>query len=271
MPDTTLDFSNSDFKSDPKTIEKALIVFGPWIKYLISKIVGKLPPHIDFDELISVGIIGLIDAIEKFDPGKKVRFKTYAEFRINGAILDEINSRNWIPRSVRRKIRKIEDATARLENMLGRTPDDKELAEELKVDQKTLNKLLSETAPVLLLCLDDLGEDGDEETKRDFFEFIIQKNIDLPGNLIFIKDLVIKALESLPENELLVVSMYYFDELTMKEIGQTLKLTESRVSQLHTKAILRIRVKLKGIIEEEKGNSFYLHLVEKLEKFKIKA
>jgi RNA polymerase sigma factor for flagellar operon FliA len=240
-------------KLNPKVRGKIINEFAPLIKYIASRIAIRLPPHIDLNDLINAGVIGLIDAIEKFDAAKQIKFKTYAEFRIRGAILDELRSMDWVPRSVRQKARKVEDAYSRLEYALGRPASDEEVAKEMDVDMDTFHRLLSETASVSLLSLDDLGEDDSDLSKRNLLEFIIQDDKDWPSHKIRyaeVSTMVAKAIQSLPEKERMVISLYYYDELTMKEIGHVLKFTESRVSQIHTKAILRLRSKMQKILKE---------------------
>jgi RNA polymerase sigma factor for flagellar operon FliA len=240
-------------KLNPKVRGKIINEFAPLIKYIASRIAIRLPPHIDLNDLINAGVIGLIDAIEKFDASKQIKFKTYAEFRITGAILDELRSMDWVPRSVRQKARKVEDAYSRLEYNLGRPASDDEVAKEMNVDMDTFYRLLSETASVSLLSLDDLGEDDNDLSKRNLLEFIIQDDKDWPSHKIRyaeVRTMVAKAIQSLPEKERMVISLYYYDELTMKEIGHVLKFTESRVSQIHTKAILRLRSKMQKILKE---------------------
>ncbi len=213
----------------------------------------RLPPHIDINDLINAGVIGLIDAIAKFDASKQIKFKTYAEFRIRGAILDELRSMDWVPRSVRQKARKVEDAYAKLEGSLGRPAKDEEVAKELDMDMGNFHKLLSDTASISLLSLDDLGEDDTEPSKRNLLEYIMQDEKDWPSHKMGIneiREMVSDTIQSLPEKERMVISLYYYDELTMKEIGHVLKFTESRVSQIHTKSILRLRSKMQKIIKE---------------------
>jgi len=240
-------------KLNPKVRGKIINEFAPLIKYIASRIAIRLPPHIDLNDLINAGVIGLIDAIEKFDAGKQIKFKTYAEFRIRGAILDELRSMDWVPRSIRQKARKVEDAYAKLEYALGRPASDEEVAHEMSIDMDSFYRLLSETASVSLLSLDDLGEDDTDLSKRNLLEYIIQDEKDWPSHKIRyaeVSTMVAKAIQSLPEKERMVISLYYYDELTMKEIGHVLKFTESRVSQIHTKAILRLRSKMQKILKE---------------------
>ncbi|MEA2101021.1 MAG: FliA/WhiG family RNA polymerase sigma factor [Thermodesulfobacteriota bacterium] len=240
-------------KLDPGIREKMITEFAPLIKYIASRIAMRLPPHIDIQDLINSGVIGLIDALDKFDASKHIKFKTYAEFRIRGAILDELRSMDWVPRSVRQKSRKVENAYTRLEASLKRPAQDEEVAREMNIDINTFYKLLSDTASVSLLSLDDLGENDNDTSRKNLLEYVMQDEKNWPSgkiNLHEIRNLVAQAIGALPEKERLVISLYYYDELTMKEIGHVLKFTESRVSQIHTKAILRLRSKTQKISKE---------------------
>ena len=253
MQDIAFPDLTEEQKLNPKVRTKVINEFSPLIKYIASRIAIRLPPHIDLNDLINAGVIGLIDAIEKFDASKQIKFKTYAELRIRGAILDELRSMDWVPRSVRQKARKVEDAYARLEFTLGRPASDEEVASEMKIDIDTFHKLLSETASVSLLSLDDLGEDDSDLSKRNLLEYILQDEKDWPSHKLRyaeVREIVAKGIQSLPEKERMVISLYYYDELTMKEIGYVLKFTESRVSQIHTKAILRLRSKMQKLFKE---------------------
>jgi len=253
MQDIAFPDLTEEEKTNPKIRAKVINEFAPLIKYIASRIAMRLPPHIDIHDLINAGVIGLIDAMEKFDASKNIKFKTYAEFRIRGAMLDELRSMDWVPRSIRQKARKIEEAYGRLEALLGRPASDEEVALELEIDMDSFYRLLSETASVSLLSLDDLGEDNQDASKRNLLEYIMQDEKDWPTHKIGlgeIRDMVAKAIQSLPEKERMVISLYYHDELTMKEIGHVLKFTESRVSQIHTKSVLRLRSKMQKILKE---------------------
>ena len=253
MQDIAFPDLTEDQKLNPSIRARVINEFSPLIKYIASRIAIRLPPHIDLNDLINAGVIGLIDAIEKFDASKQIKFKTYAEFRIRGAILDELRSMDWVPRSVRQKARKVEDAYSRLEYNLGRPASDEEVAQEMKIDIDSFHKLLSEMASVSLLSLDDLGEEDSDLSKRNLLEYIMQDEKDWPSHKIRfaeVRDMVASAIQSLPEKERMVISLYYYDELTMKEIGHVLKFTESRVSQIHTKAILRLRSKMQKLSKE---------------------
>lgn len=221
--------------------------YAPLVKYVAGKLAQKMPPQVEFDDLVSYGIFGLIDAIDKFDPDRGFKFKTYATTRIRGAIIDELRSLDWIPRSVRQKSRQLQNAYNDLENRLGRAATDEEVAEEMGLDIKTFEQLVTDTSGTAMISLDDVwyvGSDDDEVTIRDT---ISGDERDLPNFQIEkdeVKRLLIEAIKELPAREKEVVALYYYEELTLKEIGLVLGVTESRISQLHSKAIMRLKAKL---------------------------
>ena len=240
--------TESHAKEDFTKRERLIMVYAPLVKYIANRIAMRLPPHIDVNDLINAGIIGLIDAIEKFDPSKEVKFKTYAEIRIKGAILDELRSMDWIPRSIRKVINKLVGAYHELEQQLGRPAKDEEIAELLGLQMEEFYKLLKHSAGAPLISLDVMVDHDDK--RRDILSCLVDpKSTDAFGALGLgeLKDSIAGAIEDLPEKEKQVVALYYYDELTMKEIGEVLNLTESRVSQIHTKAILRLRVRVTNL------------------------
>jgi RNA polymerase sigma factor FliA len=231
--------------------EQMIVQYAPLIKYIASRLALRLPSHISLDDLISSGIIGLIDAIHKFDPSKNISFKTYAEFRVKGAILDELRSLDWIPRSVRKKSHVLEKAYAELERNLGRPAGPEEICRALGLDLDEFYHLLDETKSVSLVELEsmwkstrntpdfydnEISEILYDETARDPF---------LALHFSELQDVMVQAIDALPDKEKLLVSLYYYEELTMKEIGEIMGYTESRISQLHTQAMLRLRGKLR--------------------------
>lgn len=235
-------------KVDPHQKEDLVLRFAPLIKLIVNRIALRLPPHVDTEDLVNSGVIGLMDATEKYDPTRGTSFKTYAEFRIRGAILDELRTLDWFPRSIRQKVNRLESAYAELERQLGRAATDEEVAEALHVDLEEFYEILAQASAVSLVSLYDMGrEDSGEE--RSLLECIGNGEKDPAGALETqeVYETVGKAIERLPEKERIVISLYYHDELTMKEIGKGLNLTESRVSQIHTKAILRLRAKLRSL------------------------
>jgi len=240
--------TDSHGKEDFSKRERLIMEYAPLVKYIANRIAMRLPPHIDVNDLINAGIIGLIDAIEKFDPAKEVKFKTYAEIRIKGAILDELRSMDWIPRSIRKVINKLVNAYHELEQQLGRPAKDEEIAELLGLQMEEFYKILKHSAGAPLISLDVMVDHDDK--RRDILSCLVDpKSTDAfcAMGLGELKDSIAGAIDDLPEKEKQVVALYYYDELTMKEIGEVLDLTESRVSQIHTKAILRLRVRVTSL------------------------
>jgi RNA polymerase sigma factor for flagellar operon FliA len=212
-----------------------------------------MPPNISQDDLISSGVLGLIDALKKFDSSKKIRFKTYAEFRIRGAILDELRSLDWIPRSIRKKATELEKTYQYLEKDLDRPPKNEEVAEALEISVEEFYKLLDKTKTVTFLDIEAIRKRMPDGNEDDLFDLIADDGEIDPFNLINkteIKEILIKAINALPEKEKIVISLYYYEDLTMREIGEIMGYTESRVSQMHTKAMLRLRARLASVAEE---------------------
>ena len=228
--------------------------YAPMVKYVANRIAMRLPPHIEVDDLISVGVLGLIDAIDKYDSSRGAKFKTYAEFRVRGAILDELRSMDWVPRSVRQKASSMDAVVQKLQNQLGRPPEDDEIAKDMGVSLDELFVTLNETKSMPILSLEDLGiakESGEQKSLLDCLAGKGDADPQTQLRLNELKEIIAKAIDTLPEKERLMISLYYYEELTMKEIGEVLGITESRVSQIHSKAVFRLRNKLKSIIAEE--------------------
>ena len=232
-------------------IKDALIMkYASFVKYVAGRIAVNLPSNVEFDDLVSYGILSLIDAIDKYDSERNVKFKTYAKTRIRGAIFDELRILDWTPRSIRQKARKLEKAYAKLEGKLGRDAKDEEIAEFLNIDISELHKLFDETKKSLLLSLDEIFYDDDEGSSR--FDFVEDEKSDNPQSKIEeaeAKKILADAISKLSDRERMVITLYYYEELTSKEIGKILGVSDSRVSQLHTKAILRLRGRLSRIKE----------------------
>jgi RNA polymerase sigma factor for flagellar operon FliA len=225
---------------------------APLIKYIVNRIAQRLPSHVDLDDLMNTGVIGLMDAIEKYNPEKNCKFKTYAEFRIKGAILDQLRSLDWVPRSVRQKSRRLEAAYNQMEQKLGRAASDEEVAHELGVEIRKFHELLNQVRGISLVNLDEVRSASDLE-KKNLIDVLEDTSGDDPLtslNFDEMKKTVAEAIGNLPEKERLVISLYYYDELNMKEIGKILDITESRVCQIHTKAVLRLRAKLKSAFDK---------------------
>lgn len=224
----------------------------PLVKYIAARIAGRLPSHVEVDDLVNAGILGLIDAIDKYDPTRKIKFKTYAEFRIRGAIIDELRALDWVPRSTRQKASRLERAYAEVEQRLGRAASDVEVAEHLGIPVEDLTQMLCEARGVAIISVDELRGEGDESFERNLLEYLADPETVQPDvrlNLDQVYQIVADAIEVLPEKERLVISLYYYDELTMKEIGEIMDITESRVSQIHTKAVIRPRSKLLHVLQ----------------------
>ncbi len=242
-----------DYRStvDPKVKDEIIIEYSPLVKYIAQKIASRLPPNIELDDLVSCGVIGLMDAIEKFDPTRDNKFKTYAEFRIRGAILDELRAQDWVPRSVREKAKLVEKTYAKLESEFGRPATDEEMCLKLNLNQDEYHELLSKAKSISLLNLDDSASfnRGDKKLIMGLIENDKSLNPYNAVNLKTAKDKIKAGIKSLPEKQRLVLSLYYYEDLNLKEIGQVLDVTESRVSQLHTQAIMKLRSKLRNSFE----------------------
>lgn len=247
----------ADYKKtkDPAIREWFIKQYAPLVRYVAGKVAIGLPQNVDFEDLVGYGVFGLIDAIDKFDPDKHVKFKTYAVTRIRGAIIDELRNTDWVPRSVRQKSREVENAIAELEAKMGRAPTDKEIAEYLNLSEDDFNEVIQKISVTTILSLDDVWYTGDDHDKVSIIDSIESHPNQAPDYEVEreeIKRVILEALKELPEKEQKVLVLYYYEDLTLKEIGQVLDVTESRVSQLHTKAITRLRAKLtshkKGIV-----------------------
>jgi len=241
-----------DREKEPITKGKLILKLLPFTRSIAERMSMRLPANVDVDDLINAGIIGLIDAIEKFDPSKEIKFKTYAEFRIRGAILDELRSLDWLPRSLRQKTSQVEETYYKLEQELGRPASDQEMAEALELSIEEFYEILSQSRGAILFSLDDLGDNPDNKTKN-LLSLIADSEDKSPLFSIKLKELkrvVGDGINRLPEKEKLVISLYYYEELTMKEIGKVLDITESRVSQIHTKAIILLGARLKKLFSE---------------------
>jgi RNA polymerase sigma factor for flagellar operon FliA len=224
--------------------------YAPLVKYVAGKVAVGMPHNVEFDDLVGFGVFGLLDAIDKFDPEKNVKFKTYAVTRIRGAIFDELRSIDWVPRSVRQKTREVEEAIGSLEAQLGRTATDQEIANSLGMDENEFIKTMMKISGTSILSLNDVWFSGDENDKvsiGDSIESPSSLNPDIIVEKEEIRRVIVEAIEELPDKEKKILVLYYYEDLTLREIGQVLEVTESRVSQLHTKAILRLRAKLTNI------------------------
>ncbi len=239
----------------PKADRDALILEHlPQIKYIAQRISTKLPSHVELNDLVSAGILGLLDAIEKFDPHRGVKFKTYAELRIKGAILDSLRNLDWAPRSLRKKSKDLEKVYRELEQQLGRPASDKEVCDAMEISLEEFYELVDQIKGLNLGSFQELASQDEDKNSEPLVKYIPDAP-QLDPFFVFhkseIQSILGGAIDALPKKERLVVSLYYYDELTMKEIGKVLGVNESRVSQLHTKAMLRLRTKLRKVNRKE--------------------
>jgi RNA polymerase sigma factor for flagellar operon FliA len=235
---------------DGKLRDQLIMDYAPLIRFVAQRIAARLPSNIEIDDLISAGVIGLMDAIEKYDPSRDNKFKTYAEFRIRGAILDELRSQDWVPRSIRDKAKKIDRTYAELEQRFGRNVSDAELSDALGLQLEEYYDMVAKVKAVTLLSIDELSgpTSHDRKSLLECLENIGSKNPFTQLKSKGIRELLIKNIEELPEKQKLVLSLYYYEDLNLKEIGRVLDVTESRVSQLHTQAVNKLRNKLKPLL-----------------------
>ncbi|MCO6430357.1 MAG: FliA/WhiG family RNA polymerase sigma factor [Deltaproteobacteria bacterium] len=226
--------------------EDLIKAYLPLVKKVVHRLSGRLPRDVDLREMLNSGIIGLVDALEKYDPKHETNFSTYAQFRIRGAILDSFRSQDWLPRSLRFKSHKIELAYQKIEQRLGRPATDEEVAKEVGLDVTELQKLLGEVGSIVMLSFEELGfGHGEERFQAD--EWLASKGQDPLAKLLSSEKvgLIARALDRLPEKERLVISLYFYEELNLKEIGEILGVTESRASQIRSRALIRLKNYLK--------------------------
>ena len=229
-----------------KIREQLILQYIPLVKYVVGRMITNLPKNVEYDDLVEYGIIGLLDAVEKFDVSKEIVFKTYAVTRIRGSIYDELRSQDWVPRSVRKMAKDVERAYMHLEHELGRIPSEEEVASYLDMSVKKLDELYAKVELGNLNSLDDIIYDGGDTTTTVANVVEDKKALNAQENLEMqeLKSALVERLDELKENERLVVTLYYYEKLTLKEIGKVLDISESRVSQIHSKAIFKLRSKL---------------------------
>ena len=234
--------------ADETARERLVLAYSPLVKYVAGRMASGLPSHVDEGDLISYGLLGLIKAVERFDPGRQIKFETFAITRIKGQIIDELRSLDWVPRSVRAKARDIERANSVLEHRLQRAPSDHEMAEQLKMSLEDFHSSLVQISNSSVVALDELwtlsDSSGDQVSLLDTIQDHDAIDPVTAMSQSEVKERLSEAIERLPDREKLVVALYYYESLTLREIGEVLGVTESRVSQLHTKAILRLKSRL---------------------------
>ena len=237
-------------EDDARSRERLVLAYSPLVKYVAGRMSSGLPAHVEEADLISYGLLGLISAIERFDLEREIRFETFAITRIKGSIIDELRSLDWVPRSVRAKAREIERTNAGLENKLHRAPTDGEMAASLECTVEEFQESLVRISNSSVVALDELwtvsDSSGDQVSLLDTIQDPTAVDPAQEMDLTDMKDRLADAIARLPEREKLVVALYYYENLTLREIGEVLGVTESRVSQLHTKAVLRLKSRLQG-------------------------
>jgi RNA polymerase sigma factor for flagellar operon FliA len=237
-------------EGDPRARERLTLAYSPLVKYVAGRMSSGLPAHVEEADLISYGLLGLISAIERFEPAREIRFETFAITRIKGSIIDELRSLDWVPRSVRARAREIERANAKLEHQLHRAPTDQEMADALGSTVEEFQDSLVKISNSSVVALDELwtvsDASGDQVSLLDTIQDEAAIDPAQEMDLTDMKDRLADAIARLPEREKLVVALYYYENLTLREIGEVLGVTESRVSQLHTKAVLRLKSRLQN-------------------------
>jgi RNA polymerase sigma factor for flagellar operon FliA len=234
----------------PELRDRLILHYAPLVKYVAGRVGSGLPAHVEQADLVSYGTFGLIDAITRFEPEREVKFESYAMARIRGAIIDELRNTDWIPRSVRMKARQYERTVAELEARLQRSPTDEEVAEALEMDVEDVRKFLGQLSLVNVVALDELMTDEEGGGAPRLVDTLQDANALDPQAMAEhgeARQLLGRAVEQLPDREKVVVSLYYFEGLTLADIGRVLGVTESRICQLHTKAVLHLRSKLADI------------------------
>ena len=235
--------------------DRLILHYSPLVKYVAGRVAVGLPANIEQADLISYGIFGLIDAIEKYELDRGIKFETYAISRIRGAIIDELRAIDWVPRSVRYKAREVEKAYSALENKLKRPPADAEIAEEMDISTDELNNIYTQLSSVSLVALDELmSVEGGQGDKLSLVETLEDTRTTGPVETLEtaeMKNILTTAINRLPEREKIVITLYYYEGLTLAEIGKVLGVTESRICQMHTKAVLAMRGKISEVTEPD--------------------
>ena len=234
------------------TKDELLTRFAPLVRHVVERIATTLPKNVDHEDLYSAGVLGLLDAHAKFDPRKGVKFETYAVWRIKGAVLDQLRALDWVSRSMRRKARNLDGVTRKLDQKLGRAATEEEVAKEMKLTRTDYYRLLDHVRGAVLVSLDE-SRSGEDQEPSTLADHLADPNaLDIEGRLEAeqVRVVMLRTLDQLPEQERLVVSLYYYEHLTLNEIGRALGISESRVSQVHTRAMSRLRVRFQNTLAE---------------------
>lgn len=234
-----------------ETKDKIILNYAPLVKYVAGRVSASLPPNIDIGDLISYGMFGLIDAVEKFDTKRDVKFETYAISRIKGAIVDELRSLDWVPRSVRHLGRELEKCYQEFQTKNKRAPSDKELADAMELPIDKLHELFNKLSSSSMMALEEIKVfDGNSDSSLPLIEIVQNEKVEDPSEMFDLKEMrtaLAETIKNLPEREKIIITLYYYEGLTLKEIGEILGITESRVSQLRTKATLGLKSSLKNV------------------------
>jgi len=230
----------------PPAVDRDALVneFIPTIKYHAARIKMRVPPNIEMDDLVSSGIVGLLDAVDRFDPSRGIKFKTYAEFRIRGTMLDYLREMDWFPRSIRQSSTRLQNAYSRLEGLLGRPPEEDEVAADLGISLDELRKKLAMLSGLSVLSHDESQEDGDGAGIQYYLSEAAKDEAREEELLRDLKEVLAKSIDTLPEREKQLIALYYYEDLTMREISEIFSLGEPRICQLHAQAVLRLRGRL---------------------------
>ena len=231
--------------------DRLILTYAPLVKYVAGRLGSGLPAHVEEGDLVSYGLLGLLGAIERFDLDRDIKFETYAIARIKGSIIDELRSMDWVPRSVRSRARDIERAIGQLEGKLHRAPTDEEISAHLGITEEEFQDALLEISRSSIAALDELWAGSSGGDPAALIDTIEDPEAPEPQSAMAqteLREALGEAIARLPEREKLVVTLYYYEELTLREIGEVLGVTESRVSQLHTKAILRLKARLSASV-----------------------
>lgn len=236
-------------RDDPAARDRLIVAYAPLVKYVAGRMSSALPAHVEESDLISYGLLGLIGAVERYDPDRAVKFETYAVSRIKGAIIDELRSLDWVPRSVRARAREIERTAAELEHQLHRVPTEEEIAKAMHMEMSEFHGHITQISNSSIVALDEMWTVSAGSDSLSLIDTLGDHSAGDPANLLDVTEMregLADAIATLPEREKIVIALYYYDRLTLREIGDVLGVTESRVSQLHTKAILRLKGRLHG-------------------------